>query len=68
MLASLLYGGLEAGAMNAGWFTSVPRPLIDILVQMLFLFAAVPSMRRFFTGSGSGDAENLGGRFLTGRR
>ena len=68
MAASLLYGGLEAGAMNVGWFTSVPRPLIDILVQMLFLFAAVPSMRRFFTGSGSGDAENLGGRFLTGRR
>jgi simple sugar transport system permease protein len=63
-LASLIYGGLEAGAMNASWFTSIPRPLIDVLVQLLFVMTAVPSMRRFFTGSSSSDFENLGGSFL----
>jgi simple sugar transport system permease protein len=63
-LASMLYGGLEAGAMSASWATSVQRPLIDILVQILFLLAALPSMRRFFTGASHDSAENLGGSFL----
>lgn len=67
-VASLLYGGLESGAMSASWSTSTPRPLIDILVLLLFLFAALPGMRQFFIGGKRDDKENLGGSFLVRRR
>ena len=67
LVAALFYGGLESGAMNLSWLTSIPRPLIDILIELLIIFAAVPSMRAFATGTDSDDAEHLGGRFVTRR-
>ena len=63
-LASLFYGGLEAGAMNASWFTAFPRPLLDILVELTILLAALPSMRAFFSGDALQELERLGGRFV----
>ena len=63
LLASVIYGGLESGAMNAAWATSIPRPLIDILVEIIVIFAAIPSMRLFFSGSSFMDVERLGGQF-----
>ncbi len=65
LIASFLYGGLESGAMNASWATAIPRPLIDVLVEILVISAAIPSMRMFFSGSSFSDVERLGGRFLT---
>ena len=67
MVAALLYGGLEAGAMNVSWFTTISRPLIDIVIELIVLLAALPSMRSFFSGSTFSDFERLGGRF-TGMR
>lgn len=63
MIASLIYGGLQSGAMNASWVTDISRPLIDVLVEIIVLFAAIPSMRLFFSGSAFTDAERLGGQF-----
>lgn len=67
MIASLFYGGLQSGALNAQWVTNVPRPLMDILVQIIILFAAIPSMRMFFAGTSFADVDNLGGRFVSHR-
>ncbi len=63
LTAASIYGGLQSGAMNASWTTSIPRPLIDVLVEILIVFAAVPSMRLFFSGSGQDDSERLGSKF-----
>ena len=63
MGASFVLGGLQSGAMNASWMTTVPRPFIDFLVALTMLFAAVPSMRLFFSGSTMSDVERLGGQF-----
>lgn len=63
-LAALCFGGLEAGAMHASWFTSIPRPLLDILVELTVLLAALPSMRSFFSGGALEELERLGGRFV----
>ncbi len=65
MIVALIYGGLESGTMNLSWFTSISRPLIDIIVLLMFVLSAVPSMRTFFTGSDPTDSEHLGGRFVT---
>lgn len=63
-LAALCFGGLEAGAMHASWFTTIPRPLLDILVELTVLLAALPSMRAFFAGGVLEELERLGGRFV----
>lgn len=63
MVAALFYGALEAGAMNVAWLTSISRPLIDIVIELIVLLAAFPSMRSFFSGSTLADFERLGGRF-----
>ncbi len=65
MIAALVYGGLESGTLNVVWTTAAPRAIIDILVQMMVLLAAVPSMRALFTGSQAADAEHLGGQFVS---
>ena len=62
MIAALFTGAMESGTMNVSWATSIPRPLIDILVELIIIFAAVPSMRMFFSGD---DDEHLGGRFIS---
>ncbi len=64
MIVALIYGGLESGTMNVSWFTSIPRPLIDIIVLLIYLLSAVPAMRSFFTGSDPTESEHLGGRFV----
>lgn len=61
MIAAILYGGLEAGAMNVAWNTAISRPLLDILLALIVVLVAVPSMRTFFTGT---DIDHLGGRFV----
>lgn len=66
LVASFIYGGLESGAMNVSWGTTIPRPLIDIIVEIIVIFAAVPSMRMLFKGTSFADVETLGGR-ITGR-
>jgi len=63
-IAALAYGGLESGTMNVSWVTSVPRPLIDILINLIIILAAVPSMRTFFV-SDPADADHLGGRYVS---
>jgi len=63
-LAALFYGGLEAGAMHASWFTPISRPLLDILVELMVLLAALPGMRAFFSGDTLQELERLGGRFV----
>ncbi len=63
LVAASIYGGLQSGAMNATWATPIPRPLIDVLVEIIVVFAAIPSMRLFFSGSGRQDTERLGGQF-----
>lgn len=63
LIASLIYGGLQAGALSASWHTAIPRPLIDVLVEFIILFAAIPSMRLFFSGAGHTVKERLGGQF-----
>lgn len=63
-LAALFYGGLEAGAMQASWFTPISRPLLDILVELMVLLAALPGMRTFFSGGADLEIERLGGRFV----
>ncbi len=65
MIVAFLYGGLESGTMNVSWFTSIPRPLIDIIVLLVLILSAVPAMRSFFTGSDPTESEHLGGRFVT---
>jgi simple sugar transport system permease protein len=65
MIAALVYGGLESGTLNVVWTTAAPRPIIDILVQMMVLLAAVPSMRALLAGADPADAEYLGGRYTT---
>ncbi len=65
MIVAFLYGGLESGTMNVSWFTSIPRPLIDIIVLLVLILSAVPAMRTFFTGSDPTESEHLGGRFVT---
>lgn len=62
LLAASVYGGLQSGAMNASWATPIPRPLIDVLVEIIIVFAAVPSMRLFFSGT-QNDADMLGSQF-----
>ncbi|MBC7260707.1 MAG: hypothetical protein H5T63_01725, partial [Chloroflexi bacterium] len=62
LIVAMLYGGLEAGVMNVAWNTAIPRPLLDILAELIIVLAAVPSMRTFFTGT---ETEHLGGRFVT---
>jgi len=62
---ALLYGGLESGTLNVSWFTSVPRAVVDIIVLVLFLLAAVPSMRSFFADDDPTGTGHLGGRFLS---
>jgi ABC-type uncharacterized transport system permease subunit len=64
MIAAMLYGGLESGALNVSWTTHIARPINDILVELIVILAAIPSMRAFFAGSGSADSEHLGGQFL----
>lgn len=68
LLAALAYGGLEAGGLNVAWSTPIPKALIDILVQLLVISAALPSMRSFFTSGGLSDTELLGGRFIRRRQ
>jgi len=68
LVAALFYGGLESGAMNVSWFTSIPRPLIDILVEFIVIFSALPSMRSFFTGNTFSDTERLGGHLVARQR
>ncbi|MCL4561546.1 MAG: hypothetical protein M1281_13155 [Chloroflexi bacterium] len=68
LIASLIYGGLESGAINAGFHTAIPRPLIDVLVEIIVIFAAIPSMRMFFSGTSFADVERLGGRFTSSQR
>jgi ABC-type uncharacterized transport system permease subunit len=65
MVVALIYGGLESGTLNVSWFTSIPRPLIDIIVLLIFILSAVPAMRSFFTGSDPAESEHLGGQFVT---
>ncbi len=62
MLAALVYGGLESGTLNVQWYTNIPRPFVDMLVQLIVIFAAAPSMISFF--SGESETDRLGGRFL----
>jgi len=54
--------------MNVAWSTSVSRPLIDILVELIIIFAAVPSMRVFFAESTFSDIERLGGHLVSRRQ
>ncbi len=62
-IAAALYGGLQSGAMNASWITNVPRPLVDMLVELIVLICALPSMRMFFSGSAMSDEDRLGKQF-----
>ena len=64
-IAALTLGGLESGTLNVSWFSSVPRPLVDIIVLFVLVLSAVPGMRSFFTGSDPTESEHLGGRFTT---
>jgi simple sugar transport system permease protein len=64
VIAGLTLGGLESGTMNVSWFSSVPRPLVDIVVLLVLVLCAVPGMRAFFTTDPTGS-EHLGGRFTT---
>jgi ABC-type uncharacterized transport system permease subunit len=64
IIAGLALGGLESGTMNVSWFSSVPRPLVDIVVLLVLVLCAVPGMRAFFTSDPSGS-EHLGGRYTT---
>lgn len=62
-LAAAIFGGLQSGAMNASWLTNVPRPLVDVLVELIVLICALPSMRLFFSGSSLSDEDRLGKQF-----
>ncbi|MBN1261585.1 MAG: ABC transporter permease [Anaerolineae bacterium] len=64
LLASLFFGGLEAGAMKVTWYTPIPRPLVDILVEITIVLVALPSMRAFISGDPDSDVDRLGGRFV----
>ncbi len=64
LLAGFFFGGLEAGAMKVAWYTTIPRPLIDILVELTIIFVALPSMRSFISGDPNSDVDRLGGRFV----
>lgn len=64
LAAGLFFGGLEAGAMKVAWYTSIPRPLIDILTELTIVFVALPSMRAFISGGSTADIDRLGGRFV----
>ncbi len=63
LFASLIYGGLQSGTLNAAWYTGIPRPFINILIEVLFLFSAIPSMRLFFTAKGDSGKDRLGTGF-----
>jgi general nucleoside transport system permease protein len=63
MIASLIHGGLQSGTLSAAWQTGIPRPFINILIEVLFLFSAIPSMRMFFTGKGDSGKDRLGTEF-----
>jgi simple sugar transport system permease protein len=62
-IAAALYGGLQSGAMNASWLTNVPRPLLDLVVELIVLICSLPSMRMFFSGSSMSDEDRLGKQF-----
>jgi hypothetical protein len=50
--------------MKVAWYTAIPRPLIDILVELTIIFVALPSMRAFISGDPGSDVDRLGGRFV----
>ncbi len=62
-IAAAVLGGLQSGAMNASWITNVPRPLVDLLVELIVLICALPSMRMFFSGSSMSEEDRLGKQF-----
>ena len=62
-IAACVLGGLQSGAMNASWITNVPRPLVDLLVELIVLICSMPSMRMFFSGSSMSDEDRLGKQF-----
>lgn len=64
MIAAMLYGGLESGALNVSWTTHITRPVNDILVELIIILAALPSTRALFMGTDSADTDNLGGQFV----
>ena len=53
--------------MKVAWYTTIPRPLIDILVELTIIFVALPSMRTFISGDPGSDVDRLGGRFVPRR-
>lgn len=63
MLAAMIYGGLQSGTLTASWHTGIPRPFINVLIEVLFLFSAIPSMRLFFTGKGHWENDRFGTEF-----
>lgn len=65
LFAALAYGGLESGALSVAFYSTVPRPFIDILVELMVIFAALPSMRSFVSSGVSGDSDHLGGRYIS---
>jgi general nucleoside transport system permease protein len=67
LLGGLLFGALDAGTLKAAWYTSLPRPLIDILVELTIICLALPSMRSFVTGDPDSEIDRLRGRFVSMR-
>jgi len=67
LVGGLLFGALDAGTLKAAWTTSLPRPLIDILVELTIICLALPSMFTFASGDPDSEVDRLGGRFVTMR-